>query len=79
MISIKNVDDFSILSNKVLSQLNKWFSANKFSLNLDKTNIIKCVTKISPQYPLNIGYNDKYIEETVNTKFIGLQHGSVVG
>jgi hypothetical protein len=26
-----------------------------------------------PQYPLNIGYNDKYIEETVNAKFLGLQ------
>jgi hypothetical protein len=38
-----------------------------------KTNVIKCITKNSPQYPLNIGYNDKYIEEGVNTKFLGLQ------
>jgi hypothetical protein len=40
--------------------MSKWFSANKLSLNLDKTNIIKFITKNSPQYPLNIGY-DKYI------------------
>jgi hypothetical protein len=40
--------------------MSKWFSANKLSLNLEKTNVIKFVTKISPQYPLN-------------TKFLGLQ------
>jgi hypothetical protein len=33
----------------------------------------KIATKNSPQYPLNIGYNDKYIEERVTTKFLGLQ------
>jgi hypothetical protein len=42
-------------------------------LNLDKTIKIKFITKYSPQYPLNIGYNDKYIEEAVNTKFLRLQ------
>jgi hypothetical protein len=34
--------------------------------------VIKFITKNSPQYPLNIGY-DKYIEEGINTKFLGLQ------
>jgi hypothetical protein len=62
-----------MLSNKVLSQMSKWFSANKLSLNLEKTNIIKCITKNSLQYLLNIGYSDKYIEEGLNTKFLGLQ------
>jgi hypothetical protein len=33
---------------------------------------MKFITKNS-QYPLNIGYNDKYIEEGINTKFFGLQ------
>jgi hypothetical protein len=28
---------------------------------------------MSPQYPFNIGNNDKYVEEVVNTKFLGLQ------
>jgi hypothetical protein len=53
--------------------MSKWFSANKLSLNLDKTNVIKFITKNSPQYLLNIGYNDKYIEEGINKKFLGLQ------
>jgi hypothetical protein len=38
-------------------------------LNLDKTTN----NKNSPQYPLNTGYNDKYREDAVNTKFLGLQ------
>jgi hypothetical protein len=58
-----------MLSNKVLSQMSKWFSANKLSQNLEKTNVIK-------QYPLHIGYNNKYIEGKVNTKFLGLQIGN---
>jgi hypothetical protein len=53
--------------------MSKWFAANKLSLNLDKTNLIKFITKNSPQYPLNIGYNDEHIEEGVNTTFLGLQ------
>jgi hypothetical protein len=33
----------------------------------------KCnkIIKNSPQYSLNIRYNDKYIEEEVNKKFLG--------
>jgi hypothetical protein len=42
------------------------------ALNLDKTNI-KFVKNNSAQYPLCTGYDEKYIEESVNTKFLGLQ------
>jgi hypothetical protein len=42
-------------------------------MNLDKRNIIKFITKNSPQYPLNIEYNDDHIEQGVNAKFLGLQ------
>jgi hypothetical protein len=48
IISGKNVDEYCILSNEVLSQMSKWFSANKLSWNLEKTNVIKFITKISP-------------------------------
>jgi hypothetical protein len=53
--------------------MSKWFSANKLSLNLDKRNVIKFITKNLSQYPLKSGYNNKYIEEAVNTIFLGLQ------
>jgi hypothetical protein len=34
---------------------------------------MKFMTNNSPQYPLNIEYNDKYTREAVNTIFLGLQ------
>jgi hypothetical protein len=50
----------------------EWFSANKLVLDPKKTNIMKYVTNNSPHCALNIGHKDKYIEETVNSKFLGL-------
>jgi hypothetical protein len=64
--SCKNFDDFCMLSNKFHSQVSKCFSAKL-------ENVIKFITTHSQQYPLNTGYNDKYIEERVNTTFLGLQ------
>jgi len=49
------------------------FEANKLVLTLEKTNIMKSVTVNSPLYVLTTGYKDKYIKETVHTKFLGLQ------
>ena len=51
----------------------KWFAANNLVLNLDKTNIIRFITRNSSHSTLHIGYKEKNIEETVNTKCIGLQ------
>jgi hypothetical protein len=42
-------------------------------INLNKMNIMKFITKNSSHSTLHIGYKEKYIEETVNTKFLGLQ------
>jgi hypothetical protein len=53
--------------------MSKWFAANKLALNLDKTNIIKFTTNNVPAYPLSIGYNGKYIKESAQAKFLGLQ------
>jgi hypothetical protein len=48
-------------------------TANKLAINLVKTNIIKCVTNNSPQHTSSTGYNEKSIEESINTKYPGLQ------
>jgi hypothetical protein len=53
--------------------MTKWFIANKLVVDLEKTNMIKFITNNSPQYPLSTGYNGKYIEESVNTNFLGVQ------
>jgi hypothetical protein len=73
IISSKNFDNFSTISNTVLSRMSKWFTSNKLAVNLDKTNIIKFITNKSSQYDLKIDYDEKYIEESINTKFLGLQ------
>jgi len=49
------------------------FSANNLVLNLDKTNIMKFLTKNSSHSTLHIGYNEKRIEKAENTTFLGLQ------
>jgi hypothetical protein len=64
------------MSNMFLSPMSKWFTSDKVVLNLDKTNIIKFITNKSPQYDLKIGYDGKYIEESVITKFLDLQIGN---
>jgi hypothetical protein len=56
--------------------MSKWFTPNMLVLTVDKTNIIKFITNKSSQYDLEICHDDKYIEESINTKFLGLQIGN---
>jgi hypothetical protein len=51
----------------------KRFVGNDLVRNLDKTNIIKFITKNSSHSTLHIGHKEKYVEGKVNTKFLGLQ------
>jgi hypothetical protein len=46
---------------------------NRLVLNLEKTNILKFVTNNLPYCALTIGHKDKYIEEAVHLKFLGIQ------
>ena len=61
------------MSNLVLCHVTKWFAANKFVLNFVETNIMKFITKNSSHSTLHICYKEKYIEEMVSTKFLGLE------
>jgi hypothetical protein len=72
IISNKNFEDFSTVTNLVLSHMIEWFTVNKLVLNLDKTNIMKFIMNNSPHSALCIGYKEKYIEEMVKTNFLGL-------
>jgi hypothetical protein len=53
--------------------MSKWFAANNLVLSLDHMHIMKFITKNSAHSTLHTGYKEKYIEGTVNTKFLGLQ------
>jgi hypothetical protein len=70
IISGKKFDDFHTTSNVLCCRMSKWFSAKTLALNLDKTTIIKFITKNSPQRTLSIGYKEKYTEVSMNTKFL---------
>jgi hypothetical protein len=61
------------VSNLVFFLLIKWFAANNLVLNLDKMNIMKFITENSLHSTLYVGYKEKYVEESGNTKFLGLQ------
>jgi hypothetical protein len=45
------------------------FAAN----NLDKTNTMNFITNYLLQSALCVGYKESYVEDTVNTKLLGLQ------
>jgi len=49
------------VSNSVLSHTNKLFAASTLVLNLNKTNIVKFITKNASHSTLHIGYKKKYI------------------
>jgi hypothetical protein len=46
-------------SNLVISRMIEWFAANKLFLKLEKTNIMKSVTRNLPHCALTIGYTFK--------------------
>ena len=48
IISNRNFIEFSTTANLVLACMIEWFSANKLVLNLEKTNIMKCVINSLP-------------------------------
>ena len=73
IISRRNFKDFCSVSNLFLSHMIKWFAANNLVLNLVKINVKKFIAKNSSHSTLLFGYKEKYVEETVNTKFLGLQ------
>jgi hypothetical protein len=51
----------------------KWFAANNLVLNLDNKNIIKIISNHSSHSTPHVGNKEKYIEETVDTEFLGLK------
>jgi hypothetical protein len=73
IISGRKFKEFSSMSNLVLSHMVKRFAANNLVLNLDKTNIMKFITKNSAHSTLHSGCNEMYIAETVKSEFLGLQ------
>jgi len=69
-ISSRNFEDFSSVSNSVLSPMIKRFAANSLVLNLHKTIMMKLITKNSAHSSIQFGHKEKYIEETMIKNFL---------
>jgi hypothetical protein len=52
--------------------ISDWFKANLLMLNFDKTYCLQFKSKNSSAININIGYDNKQIVNSTNTKFLGL-------
>jgi hypothetical protein len=66
-----NQTNFTNSANKILQDINKWFTTNLLSLNADKIQYMQFVTKTSSLIDLYVMYKNKEIVNTSNTKFLG--------
>ena len=73
LISNSNLTEFSTTANLILARMIEWFSASRLVSNLEKTNVLKFVTNNLPYCAMTIGHKDKYIQEAVHLKFLGIQ------
>jgi len=56
----------------VFITLNKWLRANQLSLNFNKTNYVHFTTTRNMSVNLKIGFNNNFITNSSNTKFLGV-------
>jgi len=54
----------------VLSQISKWFLANKLILNIEKAQLVKSAQTKPLLYPLNLPYTGWILVELNNIKFL---------
>jgi hypothetical protein len=59
-------------ANKILQDINKWFTTNLLSLNAEKTQYKYFETKTSSLIYLHVVYKSKEIANTSNTTFLRL-------
>ena len=62
--------------NNIIGDINYWFRDNSLSLNCDKTHFIQFRPKNRYETNLKITCDNKFIKETKNTKFLGLDINS---
>ena len=70
----KNSDELILIGKTIMIELNSWFTANKMTLNTDKTSftIFKTNRLIIPNLPDHIEFLNCKINRSTETKFLGL-------
>jgi hypothetical protein len=72
IVSNLNLLDFKNDLISSFEKLNVWFNINLLSLNHNKTQYIQFRTTNSPIIQLDISYNNRYILNNTNTRFLGI-------
>ena len=67
-----NLEDISKVISTELDKINGWFSLNKLSLNVSKTNYMIFSNKKLASTKANIYFNGQKISEVSDTKFLGV-------
>jgi hypothetical protein len=77
---LANPTNFTNGANKIIQDIDKWFTTNLLSLNADKTQYMQLLTKTSSLVDLHVRvlYKNKEIANTCNTKFLGLTLDSTI-
>jgi hypothetical protein len=73
MMEALSSSETSILAKEPHGVTSQKMAFFKLTLNLDINSIIKFITYNSAQFLISFAYEDKYIEESVHTEFLGLQ------
>ncbi|CAL4065520.1 unnamed protein product, partial [Meganyctiphanes norvegica] len=70
----KNSDELILIGKTIMIELNSWFTANKMTLNTDKTSftIFKTNRLIIPNLPDHIEFLNCKINRSTEIKFLGL-------
>jgi hypothetical protein len=66
IITSLNPTDFTNSANKILQDINQWFTTNLLSLNADKTQYMQFVTETDSLIDLHVMYKNKEIANTIS-------------
>lgn len=74
ILHCKNINDLEILSKRALNDINNWFSCNKLSLSIEKSNFILFHGKKmdARRHFDRLYLGQEYIPRVTHTKYIGL-------
>lgn len=73
LINNKSTCELVKVATQVLNTLDDWFSANKLTVNIDKTNFIAFATRSSVPKVNQLPCRVNEIQQTKDTKFLGVQ------
>jgi mannose/fructose/N-acetylgalactosamine-specific phosphotransferase system component IID len=73
LLTARNDEELKIKINGALDYMIGWFSANRLTLKIEKTNIMKFTSSYQQNETFQITYQNKKITGIHNTKFLGLE------